>query len=158
MVIKFDFFQETFYRSVLYQICKSSQLEPRRYMRAACRKVLLPSSGWMNGYGYRWMLKWWGRQEGVNVRRSEDMGAITATEGGRGDMTWSWANRPVQLCKGENKQVLSALSCPLLWLDKLPQTFLCNWHIYFQPILSHPPGPSQSPWSWRSYIPDKHQN
>ena len=124
----------------------------------SCRKVLLPSSGWMNGYGYRWMLKWWGRRKGVNVRRSENMWAITATEGGRGDMTWSWANRPVQLCKGENKQVLSALSCPLLWLDKLPQTFLCNWHIYFQPILSHPPGPSQSPWSWRLYIPDKHQN
>lgn len=146
------------FMAVVVHVMDIYKLQCSLLVLMSCRNVLLPSSGWMNGYGYRWMLKWWGRWKGVNVRRFEDMWAITATEGGRGDTTWSWATRLVQLWKGENKQVPSALSCPLLWLDKLPQTFLCNWHIYFQPILSHPPGPSQSPWSWRSYIPAKHQN
>ena len=77
---------------------------------------------------------------------------------GRGDTTWSWANRPIQLCKGENKHVLSALSCPLLWLDKVPQTFLYNWHIFFQPIPIQPPGPSQSPWNWQYILPNIRNN
>ena len=120
----------------------------------SCRHLLHPSSGWVNGY--RGILKWWGGKKGIRVGSFEDVRAVTATEGRRGDSTWSWANRPNQLRKGENKHVLSALSYPLLWPDKLPQTFLYNWQVFSQPTPIHPPGPSHSPSIWW-YIPAKHQ-
>jgi hypothetical protein len=84
--------------------------------------------GYLMRLGNAEMIGW------MKTRRFEDNWVSTATERGRGDMTWSWVNRLIQLCKGEIRELLSPLSHPKLWLAKYPQTFLYNWQTFFHPI------------------------
>ena len=123
----------------------------------SCRNVLHLSAGGMNGY--RVMLKWWGGKKGINVGSFEDIRAITATELGRGyDLVLSQQANPAMQGGKTNRFSLHFPVHCCDWTNSLKPSYITDTCVYFQPIPIHPPGLSQSPWSWGQYITAKHQN
>jgi hypothetical protein len=123
----------------------------------SCRNILHPSSGWMNGYG--WMLKWWGWMERCQCWKFWEHTGNHSYRRGKTRYDWVLSQQANPAMQG-GKTIKFSLHSPVHccdWTKSLKPSYRTDTCLCFQPIPRHPPGPSQSPWSWRQYIPAKHQ-